>query len=443
MRGSATLVLSLCAFAGAFAQQPQKLTLPQAIALALKNNRELAIALDKVKEMHSASHVARSNFFPQLTNSSSYLHFTQTDVLHFAEGSFGTFPGLGSIPSKPLIVTQGETNNEISRTQLAQPITQLFKIRDGHHVAQADENASRDDLEAARNQVALVVRQLYYELLTVRLEQETAAKQSQVAEEQLVESEQETNKGSALEVTVVSAKAAILQAKQSDLTARLRRSDLEAMFVEVVGLPAGTTVELDDQPARFPGLPTKEECIRLAQSVAPGIKSAEQVVRKAQAAVDAARAEYIPNLSFFVRHDYQNGVPFLFHNYGVVGFNLEYALFEGGKKSAVLREREAQRAEATENLQRLKEDAAVNVEKAWNKIDQSRSLVDVARQTVALREEADRLAGVQLQYAVILSSKRLEAVSDLAKARTDLLKAELGYMESQAELAVIIGRLPE
>jgi len=82
-------------------------------------------------------------------------------------------------------------------------------------------------------------------------------------------------------------------------------------------------------------------------------------------------------------------------------------------------------------LTALKNEAAVNVQRAFDNIDQSRHLVDVAKQTVALGEQGGRLAAVQLGYGVLVHSKRTEAVADLAKARADLLKAELGYRKSQ------------
>jgi outer membrane protein TolC len=435
--------LLLIAGVGAAAPpEPVRLTLSQAIDLALKNNHVLAIGAGKVDEMRSAKHVARSDYFPKISNSSSYLHFTQTSILQFPRGAFGTFPVFGALPSENLIVPQGNLDNVVSRSQFAQPITQLFKIHDAYRAAKADENGAREDLQGLRNQVVLGVRQLYYGLLAVQLEQKAAVEQVHVTEEQLAESEQDVRKGNALEVSLIGTKASLLQAKQDDLTARIRHSDLLAQFNNVVGLSQGTKLELDDHVSEPFDLPAKEECIRLAQSAPPEIKSAEETVKKAAAAVAAARAEYIPDVSFIARHDYQNGVAFLFHNYGVVGFNLTYTLFDGGKKRATLSQREAQRAQAIENLRRLKDDAAVNVEKALDKIEQSRSLVDVARQAVALREEGDRLAGVQLGFGVIVNSKRSEATSALTKARADLLKAELGYMQSQAELEALIGRLP-
>ena len=436
------LLLPLAAACATPPQEPVTLTLAEAIDLALKNNHELVIGGHKVAEMTSAKHVAASDYYPKVTNSSSYLHLTETNILQFATGSFGTFPGLGPLPSSDLIVTQGKLDQVFSRSEVAQPITQLIKIHDAQRAARADESASRENLESLRNQIALAVRQLYYGLLAVQLDQKTASEEMHVAEEQLSESEQDVKRGNELEVTILGAKTAMLQAKQDELTTRIRSSDLMAQFKEVIGLPNTTPVQLDDQVFAPVDLPGKEECIRLAQSATPGIKSAEETVRKAEAGVAAAKAEYIPDITAFGRWDYQNGVAFLFHNYGVVGIGLTYTLFEGGKKKAVLNERQAQRDQAFENLRRLKDEAAVNLQKAFDKIDQSRSLVEVAAQALTLREEGDRLAGVQLGYGVLVSSKRSEAVGALAKARADLLKARLGYLESQAEVAALIGRLP-
>jgi outer membrane protein TolC len=433
------LLAALCAAAP---QETTKLTLTQAIDLALKNNHALAIGADKVAEMRSAKRKAIADYFPQITNESSYTHLTETDIVQFSQGSFGTFPGLGTLPSSNLVVSQGNLDHILSRSQIGQPISQIFKIRDGERAAKADEMGARADLESLQSQIALGVRQLYYGLLVVQLDQKAVAEQLQVAEEQLGESEQDVNKGNALEVSLLEAKTSLLQAKQEELSLKISRSDLTAQLNNVIGLPQGTQIELEEQAAVPVNLPSKEECIRLAQSVAPEIKSAEETLKKADAGVAAAKAEYIPDISAFARHDYQNGVAFLFHNYGAVGIGLTYTFLDGGKKRAVVTQREAQRAQARENLKRLKDDAAVNVQRALDKIEQSRSLIDVTKQAVALRQEADRLNGVQLQYAAIVSSKRREATAALAKTRADLAKAELAYMQAQAELEVLIGRLP-
>jgi outer membrane protein TolC len=441
IRNRVVLLLALSLRVGA-QTQPTKLTLTEAIDLALKNNHALLIGASKVDEMKSARRKAIADYYPQVSNSSTFLHLTDTDILQFPQGSFGTFPGLGSLPSKNLVVAQGTPNNILIRTQVAQPLTQLLKIHEGERVAQADENAARADLESLKEQIALGVRQLYYGLLSSQLDLKSALEQVHVAEEQVAESEQEVKRGEALDVSLTETRTRLLEAKQDQLTVGIRHSDFLAQFNNIVRLPQGTQIEVEDQPAAALDLPDKRECIRLAQAATPEIAAAEETVKKAEAAVRAARFEYIPDISLFAREDYQDGVAFLFHNYGVVGAALTYTLFDGGKKRAVVREREAQRAHAMENLQRLKDDAAANVERALDKIEQNHSLVDVARQVVELRTEADRIASVQLGRGVILSSKRSAAAAALVKARADMTRAALGSLQFQAELEVLIGRLP-
>jgi outer membrane protein TolC len=443
---SMLLLAMPCCFAaqqpGTAVSGPRKMSLTEAIDLALKNNHSLIIGAAKTDETRSARRKAAADYYPQVSNSSTYTRLTETDVLHFSEGSFGTFPGLGSLPSKNLTIAQGDPNEILVRTQVAQPVTQLLRIREGERVARADEQASRDDLEGLREHIALAVRQLYYGLITSQLDRNVALEQVRVAEDRVAESEQEFRRGAALEVSLTESRTKLLEAKQEELSARIRHSDLLAQFNNVLGLPQGAQIEAEQEAAPAVSMPDKAECIRLAQAATPEIAAAEETLKKAEAAVRAARLEYVPDVTLFARHDYQDGVAFLYHNYGVVGAEFKYTLFDGGRRRAAVDEREAQRAQAAENLRRLKDDAGANVERTLDRIEQDQSLMDVAKQVVDLRTEADRIAGVQLGRGVIVASQRSEAGAALAKARADLVKADLGYRQSQAELEVLIGRLP-
>jgi outer membrane protein TolC len=433
------IALRLCAAAPG---DPRKLALAEAIDLALKNNHALLISAAKTDEMKSARRNAAANYFPQVSNTSTFSRLTNTDIVQFSQGSFGTFPGLGALPSTNLKVAQGTQDKFLVRTEVVQPLTQLLKIREGERAARADEQASRADLEGLREQIALSVRQLYYGLLTTQFDRNVALEQVRVAEEQAAESETEVRRGEILEVSLTEARTKVLEAKQDELSARIRHSDVLAQFNNVVGLPQGTQIEAEEQVAGSLQLPDKDECVRLAQASTPEIAAAEETVKKAEAAVRAARFEYIPDVSLFARHDYQDGVAFLFHNYGVVGAEFTFTLFDGGKRRSVIGEREAQRAQAVENLRRLKDDAAANVERALDKMEQNKNLTDVSKQVVDLRAESARIADVQFARGTLVDSKKSEASAALSRARADLIRAELGYVQSQAELEVLIGRLP-
>jgi outer membrane protein TolC len=318
----------------------------------------------------------------------------------------------------------------------------MFRIREGNRVARADEAASLADLDGLRNQIALTVRQIYYGLIAAQLDRKVADDQVLLADEEEKESAQQVRRGEALDVSLTEARTRVVQAKQDELSARIRQLDLFARLDEILGLRPGTQVEVDPQVSALLDLPDKAECIHLAQSASPNIGAAEDVLKKADAAVRAARYEYIPDVSFFARHDYQNGVAFLYHNYGVVGAEFNFKIFDGGKRRAEIGEREAQLRQAVQNLARLKDEAAANVQVALDKIDQSHSMVDLANQVLDLRTEAHAIAVAQQQQEVILHSKLTEAETSLSRARADLAKAQLADMQAQAELEVLIGRLP-
>ena len=60
----------------------------------------------------------------------------------------------------------------------------------------------------------------------------------------------------------------------------------------------------------------------------------------------AAKSAYIPDVTAIARQSYQNGVPFLVHNFGTFGLTLTYDIFDFGKRRAGVRQREARLAQA-------------------------------------------------------------------------------------------------
>src|SRR5262249_47571562 len=144
----------------------------------------------------------------------------------------------------------------------------------------------------------------------------------------------------------------------------------------------------------------------------------------------------------YARQSYQNGVPFLVHNFGTFGVNLSWEVFDFGKRRAVVREREAQLAQAEENVRRLKEEVAVGIERSYNKVERTRNMVQVATEVVRLRQESERLAENQLTHGVILVSDRRHATAATYKAQAEMLQSSLGYLLAWAELEQAVGHTP-
>jgi outer membrane protein TolC len=115
-----------------------QLTLPQAIDLALKQNRSLKLGRFDVVDSEQKKKIAQACYFPRVKNESTVLHITALEQLVIPEGSLEV-PGItGPIPSKPAIIGQGDFTGYTSGTGLSQPLTQMFKVHQENRAASLD-----------------------------------------------------------------------------------------------------------------------------------------------------------------------------------------------------------------------------------------------------------------------------------------------------------------
>jgi len=417
------------------------LTLSEAVHLAISQNRALKIARLKVAENEQKKAGEHSAYFPKITNQSNLLHITDLENIVIPAGTLGVAAG-SLIPAQNVGLPQGQKTFYSSGTQITQPLTQLIRVHAANRIAAAETATSRADLQTAENQVALQVHSLYFGILIAQLQKKAAQQQTTFADENLRESEEDVRNGSALKVTAIQGRAGLLESEQLVLTADLQLSDLTTELNDLLGVPLDTQLQLDPSvPTDFDERP-REEYIHTAWSENPEILAAEQAIRKAEAGVAAAKSAYIPDVTVYARDSYQDGVPFLVRNFGIFGVNLDWDVFDFGKRRAAVREREAQLAQAQENLRRMKDSVAVAIERSYNKLTRTKHLVQVASEVVSLRQESDRLAQNQLAQGVVLASERRQATAATYKAQADYLQASLGYLLAWAELEQQIGRTP-
>ena len=419
----------------------RKLSLKEAVQLALSQNRSLRIARLKVTESEQQKAGERSAYFPSLTNQSNVIHVTSLQNIGIPAGALGTVGGT-LVPGHNVAIPQGFKTVYSSGTMMSQPLTQLIRIRMQNQIAAAQVSGSKDDLQKAENDVALQVHSLYFEVLITGLQKQAALQQAKYADENLRESEDNIRNGSALKVAAIQGRAGVLEGHQAVLTADLQLDDLTTELDNLLGLPLNTRLELDPNvPADFDPRP-REECVQAAWSRNPEVLSAQDAVRKARAGVAAAKTAYIPDISAYARQSYQDGIPFLLRNFGEFGLHMNWDVFDFGKRRSEVRTREAQLAEAEENFRRMKDDVATAIEKTYNKLERARSLMVVANQVVELRRESERLAQNQSVQGEVLVSARTGATAASYKAQADFLQARLGYLLAWAELQQQAGITP-
>jgi outer membrane protein TolC len=420
-----------------------QLTLSQAIDLALKQNRDIKLAQLAVVDSQHKKEIARSDYFPHIRNQSSVLHITDLAGVNIPAGAFGNHPDTGAIPGQNLVIDQGGLTSYTSGTGLEQPLTQMFKIHASNRAATADINTAKIQVNQAENGIALKIRQLYFGILIAQLKQKAAAEQVAAGEVKLQESLQDVERGNALDVAVLESRASALDARQAALAQRLQIHDLTISLNDLMGLPLNTSLALDaDVTAASMSVPSREECIRIAQQHSPEIQAAKQGVEKAKAGLSAAKDAYIPDVTGLARYSYQSGVPFLVHNFGTFGFTLSYDLFDGGRRVAGIKDAQTVLSEAELNLTKVEDEVEVQVETAYDKVEQLQDLAGVAAEALKAREEASRVTDRRFEQNAALDSARSEAHAKAISAQASYLGATLGLSLATGDLKRTIGELP-
>jgi outer membrane protein TolC len=419
--------------------QERKISLQEAIDLAIRQNHAVKMAHYEVAAEKEKKRNAYSDYFPSITNESNAIHITNLERIEVPSGAFGAVPGGPLIPSATTYLTQGNLDYQTSGTMLAQPITQLIKIHDANKVAEADLRTSEASERKTITDVVYKVQELYYRVLTTQLQRKAAELQITSSEESVAEAREQNKNGELLEVALVESRANSLEAKQTLLTADMQVSTLTTQLNDALGLPLNTKLDLDPEVNTAFDVPARDEALRTALNDNPEVQEAIQKVAKARAAAGAAKAEYIPDVTGFARYSYQNGVPFLDHNFGTFGVRFSYDLFDAGKRRSLVRERHDEMSEAEENLDRVKDEIAVRITSIYNRLETTRTMVDVAKESLAARQENARLTEDQFKAGVSLASQRDAMQAQATKAQAGLLEASLDYLLTRDELNRVLG----
>src|SRR3984885_2777110 len=425
------------------APPPRKITLQEAVQLALKHNHDIRIAGYTVEEKEHAKQVARSAYFPTIRNDSLFTHVTTTELFELKAGELGTVGGT-PIPAANRIINQGGVNIATSRTQPTQPLTNLLKIRRENDLAQADLRASRAKAQLTGNDVALSVHQVYYEILIAQAHHRATEARIKASEALQSERLEQVKFGSSLEENLIDSRAQQLQSKQELLTTDFQLTDLQLKLNDLIGLPLTTALDLDPGVPEFQETCPRKDCVTAAIASHPEVLAARAEVQEAEAAIGLAKTDiWVPDVEAFGRYSYQENVPFLARNFGTFGVHFGFDLFDSGRKHGVLRERQAQLSQAKENLAKLTDAVELSVETAYNKLERTQEMLKVSEEVLALRTESKRVRQQELTRGAALNSQAEAATAQEYDAKALLLQSQMDYLQAHDELLNATGSAPE
>jgi outer membrane protein TolC len=408
---------------------PEKLTLEDAIALALKNNLGVLVAGEAIQQDEGARVRAKSPLLPQVT---AHALVNEQDInLHALGFNF-------SIPNVTIPSVIGPFSNFDFRAYASQAIVNRQAT---HSLRAADDekDAAKLDYQDTRDQVVRETAALY--LMAQEAEAQTEAASSRVDTSttmQKLANDQHTQ-GLATAVDVLRAEVQLSQDRQSVLVARNNYEIALMALARYLGLPPGTPLDLAES-LEFHPLPPPDVEPALAQALqarsdyrALAVQR-ESILEKQK----ASHARYFPTLD-------ANG------NYGAIGdkmTSLPATFLVQATLSVTLfdRDRTGERIELDSQLRQINDqigDMARGIEQdlrtALLNLQSAEDQVAVANQSLDLAQRELTLAEDRFRNGVTDNIEVITAQNSVAQAQDTRIVALAQHADARMTLARAMG----
>ena len=460
LRGILLLSIFLAAPA---ARAERKLTLKEAVDLAMKQNLELQVLQETVAEADATRKSVRGHFGPKLMVEGNVMVWDSALEFDLGFGGAGLDPKVLKDPVKAaefikqyklttdeLVALSKKENQDMLSAMfkvmgldgtgmsvrdqvtasfsatLAQPLTPLISLYKGYAATRHMKQAAHYTLGAKRAEVAFKVADTYLKLMQAQRFEKIA--QTGVAQviAHLKMAEKYREAGLIGKQEVLKAQVELARAREQVIQARYGASLTQAALKLYTGLPQSEQVvpvdQLKDPPP--PLSATLQTYVHKALEHRDDLKSLVHMGKAAEAGKERIKWDFLPQISAIATYQYTHGQGTFMPEHAFFGGGvLQWELWDWGAKYYSMKSAGAKARQVGLGRRLLKEAISLEVQKAVLDLHRAKESMSVAR--VAIVEAAE---GVRIEQ------KRFETQSntstDVLDAQLALTRAELIYTTS-------------
>jgi outer membrane protein TolC len=431
MRAMTVAVLCAAGLGGvAMAQEPRRVTLAEALDLAVRAQPAMVQARQDVRVAQAQERQAFGAFLPTISSSASS-NKAGTTRINATTGQVQDVPSYWN-----------------SQVGFSASYNIFTGFQRGAVRRQTRSTSEQRDATLLRQEyaVALQTKQVFFQALRGAALVSVQQTRLRSAEEQLRLTAERlrlgaTTRSDSLRARVEygNAQLALIQAQNDfrDAQANLGR----AIQVEGPVLPVyDSTLE-----ARVAD-PDTAVLRREAQAAAPSIREAEAALAAARAAHSASRSAYLPTLAIsgaynWAAADNLSTQPFRGRYLDTWNFRLtaSYPIFNGFQRetSVITADAGVEAAEARLRDARLALDASLT--QALAALEAAAARIDIARVSVQAAEEDLRLQRERYRLGAVTIIEVLASQGNLDQAQVDLVQARYDYLVARAQVEALVG----
>jgi TolC family type I secretion outer membrane protein len=410
-----------------------KLTLGQAVELALKNNLQARLAGEHVMEARGAKGMALSALLPNLYGAAYQMDLT----VNLAAMGFSP----KNLPGIPIPMFVGPFNRFDARLQLVQSIFNLSSIR--RYQAGARNLAAAEHAQRQATQQVIAAAALAY-LAVLEAEQSVAAAEAnvQLADRLLELARSRREAGVATGIDVARAETRLASQRVQLAQAQTQLASARLALLRVIGASLSARLELTDK-LRFIAEPppAADEAVERALAERADVKAAQEQLRAAEAEYRAAVAGWLPSVSFFGDYGSSGLLPNELNlPTRSVGLRLDVPLFNGGRTRSEIQIAASRRRQAQAQLADLRAAVEKEVREALDHLETRARQVEAARSALQLAERELELAQDRFRNGLADNIEVLNAQTALENARQGWVAGLALFNMARLNLALAMGR---
>jgi outer membrane protein len=411
--------------------QALRLTLDQAVALALKQNTTAQIAILQAAQSEQDKNIARADLLPQA--SANISDEAQKVNLRAEFGGRTPFPGFPKTLGPYQVFSAGPS--------FGMPIFDLTLWR-RYQAAQNALNSSRANSLSTREQVILLVVSQY--IGTLRAVANVEASQSRVSLAQALydQAADLQKEGVGTGIDTLRANVELQNEKQRLIEAETDRETSLFALSRLLNLDPRQAIELGDSLSFFETpQPEVEPSIELALAERQEWKALEAQIKTAEYQKKASQDSRLPSLRFdgdFLYLGTSGNTTLPTYTYQA---SVNMPLFTGGRIHAEVVRADLEIKRLDQQKDDLRNQIALDVKTALLNLQSARNEVEVANLGVQLSKEEVDQARDRFKAGVANNIEVIQAQDSLARANDNQIAALYRFNQARADLARSIGQM--
>ncbi|MDR7509636.1 MAG: TolC family protein [Armatimonadota bacterium] len=408
-------------------QPVQRLTVQQAVDLALRQNPQVQVAAFDVAIARAQLAQARAGTAVQVSVQGSYTRTQEQEPI-----------GFGSLTLPP-----PSPNVYDARLVAQYPLATGGRVEAQIAVAEANLRGAEAALQRVRQQVVFSVRQAYYQVLLAQAGEAAAERGLAQATENLRVARARVAAGVSPRFDEVQAEVAVASARQALVRARNGVAQARQALNAALNQPLDTPLELVDGFATEPVQTPLAQLVARALLVRPEL--AELAARRdaARAAVEVAASGGRISLVLSGAYVYSNtgalGPGTDFGTTWSVTLAATLAVADGGLTQQRVVEAQQRLAQLEAALGQQRQGIEVEVRQAYLSLESAREELAGADALVAQAVEALRIAQVRFAAGVGTALEVISAQASLSQAEAARAQAQFAYSVARAQLERAVG----